>query len=306
MSSGEAQTKRSLGAGGALFWRTNVAHRWESGRARAAWRADYERAYRPPDALPQPSIVAVRAQVDLFPSRRRAELSGAYVLENREARPIDTLWVVMPRDAEAATVTVDGAQLARHDARFGVHVFEVRSPLAPGARTELRFTVALDRGGIRAGGFGYDVAGNGTYLTHTGAFPMLGYRAGFELDDPAARREHGLEGPPTAVPPWSALGSLSPARRNTAWLTLDATVSTEADQTALAPSTASPGWHLAHPRPARAARGGGGGPVRAAARPRPDGQPAADCRRTLSGVTQGPRALRSRRRTCCRCPAASR
>ncbi|HSU15905.1 hypothetical protein [Longimicrobium sp.] len=241
-----ASAAATMLTGGALFWQTNVAHAWEDSGARARWSADYERAYRRLRDVPQPAIVAVRTSVELYPSARRARIEGTYVLENRTARPIDTVWVVVPREAIDVRVTVPGARLARRDGRFGVRAFRLDRPLAPGARGEMSFALTLDRGGVRAGGFDYDVTANGTLLTSPAAFPTLGYRAGYELGDPAARRRFGLAGAGTEQAPLPATDSARAAVRaagpDPAWITLDATVSTSADQTALAPGRLVRAW----------------------------------------------------------------
>jgi len=234
----------AVGAG--LYWQTNVAHAWEGSDARETWRADYEHAYRRLHGRPQPSVVAVRTAVDYFPSERRAEIAGSYVLENRTGRPIDTLWAVVPRDVALAELTVAGTRLVRHDARFGVHVLAFASPLPPGGRAELGFRISVDRGGVRAAGLDYDVTGNGSFLTSGDAFPTFGYHPSYELGDPRARREHGLAAAPTGPLPLpatdSARAAVHRAGPEPAWLTLDVTLSTSNDQTALGPGRLVRSW----------------------------------------------------------------
>ena len=229
-------------AGAALFRETTVVHAWEGGDARARWSADYERAWRHVAGRPQPSVTAARTTVDLYPAERRARITGALTLENRAPRAIDTVWVVTPLGAEDASADIPGARLVRRDARFGVHVFRMARPLAPGERAELRFAHTLDRGGIRADGAEHDVTPNGSYLTTAGAWPSLGYRPGRELDDPAERRRQGLAARGFERPPLAATDSVRAAGGRPGWLTLDATVSTDAGQTALAPGRLVREW----------------------------------------------------------------
>jgi ABC-2 type transport system permease protein len=229
-------------AGAALFWQTNIAHAWEGSNTRATWSANYERAYRHIEGQPQPSVIAVRTNVDLYPSRRRADIAGTYLLENRTTHPIDTAWVSVPRDVARDSVTISGAMLVQHETRFGMYVFRFAHPLEPGARADLTFAVSLDRGGIRATRFDYDVAGNGSFITSGGAYPALGYRPGYELSNPAPRREHGLTAPASTIPPLSSADSVRTAGRSASWLTIDATISTSADQTALGPGKLERAW----------------------------------------------------------------
>ena len=222
-----------------LFWTTSAASAWEGSEARAAWRADYERAYRRLAGRAQPSVVAIRTTVDLYPEERRAAVAGTLSLENRSAGVADTLWVVFPRDARRVRVAAPGARLVRHDARFGVHVVALDRPLPPGGSAEMAFALELDRGGLRADEREHDVTGNGTMLTSGDAFPAFGYSAGRELRDPALRREHGLADPPTGTAPLpagdSARAALHARGPEPPWVTIDATISTSAGQTALGP-----------------------------------------------------------------------
>lgn len=223
----------------ALFRSTNVVHAWESSSRGADWQAAYERAYRRIAAVPQPRIVAVRGNVDLVPERRSAVVHLVLVLENRDSSPIDTLWVNVPRDAGAVRIVTSGAHTARADTRLGVHVLAFDQPLRAGGKRELTYDIALDRSGIRAGGFNPDVAENGTYLTNGDMVPAFGYRAGYEIQDPAERRKRGLGELSLALLPLASADSLAPKVRlvgqEPSWITLDLTISTSADQRVIAP-----------------------------------------------------------------------
>jgi hypothetical protein len=232
--------------GGALFWRTSVAGAWEGRDARLAWSTDYERAYRHTQGMPEPRVVAVRTNVALYPAERRAAIGGRYMLENRGDRAIDTIWVTTPREASGVEVAMDGARLVRHDARYGVRVLALDRPMAPGGRAELRFALVLDRGGIRASGFEYDITANGTMLSSGDAYPTFGYHAGWEVRDEAQRRKLGLATAATAMTPLpttdSARAALHARGPEPAWITLDATVSTSLDQTAIVPGRLVRSW----------------------------------------------------------------
>ncbi|GAB3834035.1 M1 aminopeptidase family protein [Hymenobacter jeollabukensis] len=233
-------------AAGWLYWQTSVQHPWQSRSQQEAWQADYERQYRPLAARPQPGIVAVRTHVELYPRARRAVIRGRYVLENQTDKPLDTVFVQLPEDLTSARLTLPGAQRLRYDPRFGVELWRLPQPLAPGARTRLHFRLALDRSGIRAGGFSYDVTANGSMLMSAEVFPSLGYRPGRELSDPAARRRQSLRAAPTAPAPLprtaAELAAVHAAGPGRAWHTLDATIGTDLDQTALGPGQLVRRW----------------------------------------------------------------
>ena len=130
-----------LGTGGFVFYNTNVLARYETIEENLDWRAAYEREYRRYEHVPQPSVVAVRTTVDLYPAARRFMVQGAYRLENRTAQPMETVLVSARRELRPEQMELDGARLLRHDELSGMYVFEFTQPLAPGAATELRFRV---------------------------------------------------------------------------------------------------------------------------------------------------------------------
>ncbi|HEX2061934.1 MAG TPA: M1 family aminopeptidase, partial [Thermoanaerobaculia bacterium] len=159
-------------------------------------RANYEKRYKRLAALPVPRIAAVRARIDL--DGRRYRTRGEYVLVNRTAKPIDTV-LVSTRE--------------RH------HVLALREPLLPSQSIALKFDFR--------GESGYDV-----YSPNV--LPHIGYREGYELDDPRDRRRHGL--PPANVA--RAEHELPSAD----WSRFDVTISTRAGETAVAPGRLVRDW----------------------------------------------------------------
>ena len=228
-----------LGTGGFIFYNTNVLARYETREDVQNWRADYERAFRHYEHVPQPSIVAVTTTVDLYPSERRFLVAGTYRLENRTAQPLETVLVSHRRELRPEQMELAGARLVRHDELSGMYVFELIQPLAPGAATELRFRIPSPSHRIEAANIDFSVVDNGTYLTRQAAFPRLGYVTGYELEEAFERRAHGLG------PPRKGMGVMNdPSRdeRHDSWLTIDATVSTADDQVAIGPGDLVREW----------------------------------------------------------------
>ncbi|MEO7458345.1 MAG: M1 family aminopeptidase [Gemmatimonadaceae bacterium] len=219
------------GVGGFIFNDTNVAHRYETAAQGLAWRASYERSYRHYDTMPMPSIVAVRTNVELYPSSKRFVIAGSYRMENRTTRVIDTVVVSQPRDMPARSIELASSRLVRVDEPSGMYVFALVTPLAPGASTELRFRVQSQSRHVVAESFDFDVVHNGSYVTRNAAFPRVGYVRGYEIDDVNDRRERGLGAPRPS--PDSLEVALEGRERRESWQTVDATVSTEDDQIAV-------------------------------------------------------------------------
>ncbi|HEX8451875.1 MAG TPA: M1 family aminopeptidase [Longimicrobium sp.] len=220
---------------GFLFHNTHRLNSSETEDEAARWRAGYERAYKRVESAPMPSIVAVRADVEIFPEQRRFAARGVYRLRNETARTIDTVWVTVGRQTDGVRLWVEGADPVVRDARFGMYAFRLRRPLMPGAEARMGYHLEEAQRGIRASGFDLSIADNGTMLAHHAAFPTLGYRGSQELTRPADRREYGL--PPR--PEQTVEEEDGPALDRASFET---TVSTSADQIAVAPGELTGEW----------------------------------------------------------------
>ncbi|HET8774138.1 MAG TPA: M1 family aminopeptidase [Thermoanaerobaculia bacterium] len=181
------------------------------------WKARYERKYRPFSSRPQPRIAAIRADVDLHPEDGTFRVRGEYVLVNETAQPIGEVLVAVRNEATQTKVGHPG-RIAR-DEEFNQYLITLAAPLQPGARTPLRFdvTYAAD---------GESVVENGSYLMSFRAFPSIGYRWTYEIQDPRERRKRGM--PASSAPD-------QPEITATDWVDLDLTVNTARDQIAIAP-----------------------------------------------------------------------
>jgi ABC-2 type transport system permease protein len=83
------------------------------------------------------------------------------------------------------------------------------------------------------------VVANGSYLTRPAAYPRIGYVRGHELEDPGERRRRGLAPPRQGV---GLMNDPAAADHRDGWLTVDATVSTDAGQTVLGPGDLVRAW----------------------------------------------------------------
>jgi ABC-2 type transport system permease protein len=122
------------------------------------------------------------------------------------------------------------------DEKFGHRIYRFDRPLAPGATTTLTFQSRLWRRGFRATSQATDVIENGTFVNNFAFGPIIGMNRQNLLSDRAQRRRQGL--PPELRP--AKLEDLKATARNyigTDWVNSDITVTTDADQTPIAPGS---------------------------------------------------------------------
>ncbi len=229
----------AVATGSWILFNTNVLNAATSSADVLDWRADYERTYVAFDEAPQPGITAVDVAVDFYPDERRYRIAGKFALVNATESEIATVLVAIRREARVVDVALASAQLAAKDVRFGMYRFEIDEPLAPGARTELTFDLEFASSGSIDLDPDDSVVANGSLLMSNRAFPSIGYRRTYEITDPRERQRRGL-GASRVAELEGAHGEAEPA--DAQWVDFAATVSTSADQTALAPGRLVDRW----------------------------------------------------------------
>jgi hypothetical protein len=232
-----------LGAGGVLFYNLHIANCYKSTYQKLADRADYERKYKQLAGLAQPRITDVQLGVAIEPEKRSLQVKGRYMLENKSGQPITDIYITQDTTADLQPLRFGQvAHLKMKDEDLGVYRYTLSTPLAPGARMPLEFELAYAPKGILGLGQDTPVVGNGTFFNNT-VLPHIGYQRQAELTDPRDRKRHGLPAQERALPRDDPKGLANNYLGNDAdWVTFDATVSTSADQIAVAPGSLEKEW----------------------------------------------------------------
>ncbi|MCA9648400.1 MAG: ABC transporter permease subunit [Myxococcales bacterium] len=232
-----------FGVGAHILHETTVLSRYRTQDDQEAGAVRYEQSYREAWLhAPQPRVVAADLEVDIFPHRREVLLRGTIELLNRHDAPIDRLMVSVDPDLQVESLGLPDEALLEHDEELGVRIYRLEPALAPGARLPFPFSLRFSEEGFKNHGSSTQVVDNGTFF-NSAWVPHFGYDPGQELSDPNERRKRGLPERERARPPTDM-----EARANTYithegdWIDFAATVSTTADQIALAPGYLVKEW----------------------------------------------------------------
>jgi ABC-2 type transport system permease protein len=207
--------------------------------------ANYEKVYHKYAGMAQPRITDVDVDVAIHPNRRAADVTGHYTLVNKHDKPIDTLLVQMPvPDTREFKWSLDfpahSVKLA--DKSQGFYLYKLATPLAPGASMPFAFKYHMAYPGFANEPAGEQLVHNGTFFNN-GIFPHFCYDQDRQLSDNNDRRKYGL-GPAERLPKRddAAAHGDNLISCDADWVHFEATLSTSADQVALAPGYLQRTW----------------------------------------------------------------
>lgn len=184
------------------------------------FRSDFQRFV----SLPQPQIVSLVANIDLYPSDQSFECQGYYSMVNRSVRSLDTLLIRSGFDeVTELNIGVPYKILLTND-YMKVTLVKLERSLLPGDSLQLSFKIRSDSNSLFERNS--NVLSNGTYLRQD-IFPRLGYRLNEELPDPSD----------------SLAGEFHYQSLDSDKLTMDLTIGTSSSQIAVAPGDLIQHWN---------------------------------------------------------------
>ena len=230
-----------IGAGGFVFYNTNVLAGYRTAFEEAGQSAEYERRYGKFESAPQPTVTGTKLHVEIDPERRVVDVRGTYTLVNKTAAPIRTIHLFLNPEVETRRLSFDRAsRVVIADDTLGHRTVDLAHVLERGHSLRMTFDVRFVPRGFPNRDPNTSVVRNGTYfdhdaggsVTHRRWLPLVGYQTSREL-------------------------SLAHAGPET--ITFEAVIGTSPEQTAVAPGTLLRSWnengrryfHYATERPVR-------------------------------------------------------
>ena len=229
----------AAGVGGYIYVNTNV---WNEHRTRIdneKWLADYEKTLiveRKFDKVPQPKIQSMKLDVDLRPHQPSLKVTGTYLIKNMTSEDLKEVHVRFDRDLKIQGLSIEGARPKETLAKFNYRIFTLDKPMKPGEERTMSFITERSQKGFKNSGNETRVVDNGTFVNSMEFSPALGIWPGDGLQDRAKRRKYGLNPDiPVAKLGDAASRQFNYLRHDADFISSDITVTTEADQTPIAP-----------------------------------------------------------------------
>jgi ABC-2 type transport system permease protein len=227
------------GTGAFIFYNTNVLNTYQTTDDKERHLADLERELLAFENVPQPRIVEVTLDVQIFPRQTRVITTGSYVIENRTGAAVDTLHLHWPERLRLERVELENARVQREYPSFQYRIYALDAPMLPGERRTVKFATTLEERGFPNASPLTRIVENGTFVDNGDIAPSLGISRQEMLEGRAKRRKYRLppELHPAPLEDESARGK-NLLRHDSDWVEAHLTVSTDADQIPLAPGKA--------------------------------------------------------------------
>lgn len=232
-----------IGTGTIIHFNTTVTNQFISNDDSMDLRAQYEKKYTEFEDSPTPMISAMDIDVAIFPERRKLEVMANVTLQNRTQAPIERFLVNLPRFSSDIFITFEGGKLQSIDEKFDSAWFVFEQALLPGETVEGELRLIRQHFGFKDRGEDSTLVSNGTFINNFELLPTFGVNTQVYLSDKHERRKRDLP------PPRRAYDLEDSSRYNESFfgpniglIDFSATLSTSAEQIAIAPGYLSKYW----------------------------------------------------------------
>ncbi len=218
-------------------------------RTDATYKPGYERDWKKYENFPQPKVIAVDANINIYPERRSFDGTGHFVLQNKASQPIRQIHITNQFQSVSNVQFSRPFNVESSSPRNLYTIYELATKLAPGDKLDFNFNVGYTSRGFKDGNDRPELAYSGTFFD-SNYFPTIGYDNSIELDDPRRRREEHLPDqeflPHRGDPVGTVTNLFTP---NSDWITYRTTVSTSdsdsegQSQIAISPGYLTREWH---------------------------------------------------------------
>lgn len=226
-----------VATGAYAYYNTNVLNVYRTEHETELAMVEYERRFGKYRDLPQPSLEELTLDIAIHPKERRTVTKGSFVLRNASAHAIPDFHVRLldGDELELTSANIAGARLILDDPAHDYRIYRLDRPMQPGEERVIEFETQRWNRGFRNERQEVKLVENGTFLTESELMPVLGLVEEGMHQDPEMRRKYGLPGQITP-PKLEDLAAASRLSFADGWMRkTDITLSTDADQTPLAP-----------------------------------------------------------------------
>lgn len=230
--------------GAFIFYNTNILNKYETKADVEKHHVDYELKFKRFERTPQPELIAANVEADIFPEAQTLKARGRLTYRNKTQTPIAT--VLVNQDTDLRTEKLNWSRpvkVSLDNKTLGVTEYEFEEPLAPSEEVSLDFASSREPHGFSNDEFDKKIVQNGSFFYGPDLGPVIGYIPQLELSEDKVRRKYGLR-EKLRTPDVNDKEALQKTyiSNEGSWINFEATVSTSADQIAIAPGYLTKEW----------------------------------------------------------------
>ena len=233
-----------LTTAGFLFYQTEFVNPAKSDSAKEMIQVEYENNFKKYAHIPQPRNTDIEFDITIYPNERNFKVEANVVAKNKTQKAIDKIHFTTIENLNM-TIEIPNAEIEMENKELSYTIFKLDQPLLPGQLLNYKVTCEYISQGVENDISNTDIASNGTFLSNFKLMPTIGYSSDKELSNKNTRAEHNL--------PYKDLmkklhSNCSESCQNTYisedsdWVNVESTISTNADQIAIAPGTLMKEW----------------------------------------------------------------
>ncbi|MGF7023280.1 M1 family aminopeptidase [Sphingobacterium sp. HSC-15S19] len=228
-----------IGIGAAIYYENHIKNPYYTSLDHEKQAVEWEKKYKKYQYRPQPRVVDIKFNLDIFPDTRSFKAHADYVLKNKTNMPIDSIFVNYNNYDYIFSLSVPNKLISADD-KYNFNIYKLEKPMAPGDSIVLKFsTVSPANTWINEKS---PVKGNGTFINNM-LFPNIGYLDRGELVDNDVRKKYGLPYRDRMAAQTDKRALQNNYISNDAdWIRFEATVSTVKNQLAIAPGYLTKQW----------------------------------------------------------------
>lgn len=228
--------------GAKVLHQTNEVGHYMSSQEQIQWRVDYENQFGKYQDMLSPKVRDVKTTMAFYPEQRKYALEGEYLLENTNAQVLNEILVSVHNNHNYQDLQISGATLQNYDQQFGQYLFKLKQPMQPGQTAKMTFKVDQQQNGYSDNNFENFIVPGFSIFQSARFMPMFGFAEFKRLSSPSLRQQYGLEPLPELTLEQEIAAAKGHLSNDFYRVNFATTVSTSADEIALAPGELVKQW----------------------------------------------------------------
>jgi ABC-2 type transport system permease protein len=231
--------------GAYIYYNTLMLNQVSSADETERIQVNYEKLYKKYEGKIQPKIYKLNYNIELFASERNMNVKVTESITNRSNEAISEFYFTLPTLKDSVLIEIPNAKMTLNDKASGFRIYKLSQPLKPNDSMEIKVTNTFISKGFENEVSFTQVNANGSFFNNMDILPIFGYFAEGEIRDKNKRKK--LDLPLRIKSPKLSDGDLKARMRSyisqdADWVNVTTTISTDADQTAIAPGSLVKSW----------------------------------------------------------------